>query len=790
MIHSYFTIAIRRLLHDLKYTVANVLGLAVGLATAMLILLYVLHELSVDNFHQNSDQIYRIIREIHSDTEGLKTSPGCPQLLGDVLAENYPEIRNFVRLRNADAVFRSNKHSSWENEVLFADPSIFNVFSFPLIYGDAKTALNHPSSVVLTEEAAQRYFGDQDPMGQELLVGENEVLQVTGILALIPSNSHIQFDILRPMPIDSRKGWFYGEWMTYILVSAETDIEALQNKVYSISTHYVQDLEERLRLKLRFRLQPLGAVYLKSDLDWTFGRTGSSDTVYALTCIAFLILFIAIINFTNLATVRAMTRSREVGMRKVLGAQRIQTMVQFLGESFAITTLATVFAFMLVELTLPFFNQIAGKHLSFINMIWLWVILLVPVVGFLAGIYPAFVLSSWKPVEALRSETQEKRGTVYFRQIMIVIQFASSVGLIVCAQTVHNQLSYMRSRDLGFESGQVIVLNARNSRDFRGKYELVKEQMLDIPGIVEVAASSSIPGRQTGATGVHVAGAPEGKIRFFNSLQIDAGYVDLLEIRILAGRNFDPNRRLDVTEGYLLNEAAVQAIGWSPDTAIGKRITCIFGNTEKVGQVLGIVGDYHHLSPKTTIAPTVITVYPPWFGYLLLKVRSNDTAKVLEMAERKWTEVVTDQPFEFDFLDENYEKQYRSEERLGTIFTVFSTLAIVISCVGLFALAAFTCERRKRELTVRKVLGATTRQLATLLFTDFMRLIVLANILAWPVAYLVLERWLEDFAYRTIIGLWPFIYGAGVTCFITLLTLGSHVFNTVRTAPVEGLRHE
>ncbi|MDP6038467.1 MAG: ABC transporter permease, partial [Candidatus Latescibacteria bacterium] len=747
MLRNYLIVAIRNLLRYKIHSFINIVGLAIGMACCVPILLFIQNELSYDRHHENADRIYRIMKE--TDGASPKFSPYTCGALAPTLLTDFPEVKKAVRISSWGGTRVRYKDKNFGQRFCIADPSILQVFTFSFIKGDPQTALREPFSIVLTKEVAQKYFGDEDPMGKVVTVSDryftsNYIGQkyfggyykVTGILENMPANSNftLRFDFLTSSQTISS---VWDEWtpepvflnlQTFVLLPKGYSHTEFERKL-PVFTDTGEDTSPRIA----YHLQPLTRIYLYSGIDYGIGMYGSIVDIYQLSLIAFFILLIACVNFTNLATAQSARRAREVGMRKVVGAHRLQLIQQFLSESILLSFLSLLFAVVLIELFLPYFNAFTGKRLSLdLGDYGSMLIGLVGIslsVGILAGSYPAFFLSAFRPVEVLKGALMVGVKKAPFRKGLVVFQFSISIFLIIGTLIVVRQQEYSRNKDLGFDKEQMVVLRlfGRDPSLIR-KYDAIKKEFLQHPNVLKAASSHSPPGR--GAQRLMVQ--PEGILGDawkMLSLAVDEDFFETYGIKLLAGRNFSKDLAGDSMSALILNETAVKQLGWKKP--IGKQFRWEGGK----GQVIGVVKDFHLQSLYQEIGPAVFCMWPHEFNYLSLKFRTQDVATTLDFLEEKWKGFRPHDPFRFSFLNEIHDQMYQKTTRFKTIFGISSLVAILLSCMGLFGLASFTIEQHTKEIGIRKVLGASVSSITLLLSRDFVKLVIASNLIAWSAAY-------------------------------------------------------
>lgn len=815
MLKNYIKIAFRNIRKNPGYSFINICGLALGMGITILILLYVQYELSYDEYHENSDRIVRASRAwFNQDGEiSLHLGHAAPPF-GPLLEQDFEgTIQEAVRFFEAGALLRYEENAFVENRFFFTDPEVFKVFSWKMIEGDPSTALTYPDGLVITESMAQKYFGDENPMGKSVegQFGETTLqFQVRGIMQDVPENSHFQFDFLASMePVVQ----FYGgqeafmqnygsnNFATYLLLPDGYNYKQLQEQIPSFidrhlssEDHALGDDGEQVRPSdgTMLFLQPLTDIHLHSNLDSEIEANSRIEYVYIYSAIALFILIIACINFMNLSTARSVKRAVEVGLRKVVGANRGSLVRQFIGESVVMALLSLVVAILLVEVMLPVVNGFIGTNLglnlfqNFAQLFWLLGIVLF--VGLVAGSYPAFFLSGFQPASVLKGSFKAGKVHERFRSVLVVTQFAISIALISCMIIVYTQLDFMRTKDLGFDKENVAVLPV--SQQITSNYENIRERLLGHPGILNVSVASRVPsGRLLDSQGTQaeVNGTLQNIDFRIADIHISHNYLETFDIDLVAGRNFDIELASDSTEAFILNESAVETIGWtSPEEALDKE----FHYGGRRGRVIGVVNDFNFESLHQSIAPIVFLIPDDRINSVAIKIRDNSREEVLSFLEEQWATLRPGYPFTYFFVQDNFDEQYNSEERLGTLFGFFSLIAIIIAALGLFGLASFTAQQRIKEIGIRKVLGATISQIVWLLSTRFTLLVILAIAIATPVAWYSMGKWLENFAYQVDMPIWSFVIAGGSAILIAWLTISYQSIRAAIVNPVNSLRSE
>ena len=809
MFKNYFKIAWRNLIKHKGISAINLFGLTVGLTSCLLITVYILNELSYDRYNKNAKNIYRVTRDFNNK-EGvvsLRLSTVAPPF-GYYLPTDFPEIQKMTRLLD-DGIspLRYKEKLFNEKDVFFADENLFDVFTIKVLKGNPATALRDPFSIMLTEESAKKYFGDEDPMNKTIRYNNTFDLKVTGIYKRFPASAHLHpnmllsFNTLKDAAVygeeNLRTNWGNNSFFTYLLLPPDYDpsnmvarFPAFVDK-HMTGQEYVGNKPSELT---KLGLQKLTDIHLYSHTDYEAEPNSDISRVYIFAAIAFFILLIACINYMNLSTARSVLRAREIGIRKVIGAEKRELIFQFIGESVLITLIAIALAFGLLLLTLPWLNKISGLELS-TEILSRWQIivplLLSPfLIGTLAGIYPAIFMSSFMPVKTLKGFLRTGGSSISFRKVLVVVQFSISIILIITTMIVFQQLNFMQKKSLGFDKDHMVVIPYNNA--LNAKYESFHNDLLAAADVKNSCRTSRIPtGRLLDNMGAYVSNGDSmtpvtTDIKF---VSVDYDFVPTYNIKMLAGRNFSREFGTD-TSGYVLNQTAIKAVGWkSPQDAIGKDFK--YGNRN--GKVIGVISDFHFESMHQQIEPMVFLMFPPaaaYFNNLSVKISGSNAAAALAAIEKTWKSYIPETPFEYTFLDENFDKLYQSEQRQGTIFTTFACIAIFIACLGLLGLSAFTISQRIKEIGVRKVLGADISGIVGLLSKDFLKLVLVAALISFPVAWYAMNNWLKDFAYRIHIQWWVFVLAAVAALVVALATVSFQAIKAALANPVKSLRTE
>jgi len=783
MIGNYIKTAFRNIRRHKGYAFININGLAIGMSCCILISLFILHQLSYDKYHEHAEQIYRLCSEIQMG-KNITTLPISNAPVGPVLKNDYPEVLSAVRLKIRGRIpIKYKDRLFYEDRIFWADSSLFDVFTFPMIDGNPQDALSRAYTVVLTRTLAEKYFGDEEPVGKILKLNKQEDYTVTGIVEDVPANSHFTFNMLCSFETlyaserIERDQWFNFNLYTYLLLPEDYDYRKLEAKFPALVDQYMGEEIKAMGGRIVYYLQPMTKIHLYSHMENEIAPTWDIRNVYVLSAVALFILFIACINFMNLSTARSSLRAKEVGMRKVVGARKSELTRQFMGESLIYSFLAMSISIILVFLVLPYFRSMAGIKLGFSINDAGWMVLgvlgLVFFVGLVAGSYPAVFLSSFHPARVLKGEIKAGSSHSRFRRILVVAQFVISITLIIGTGIIINQVHYMKKTDLGFDKEDTIVMPIMDS-EIRKSLDSIKVQLKEIPGILSVGASSIVPGGEPDTSPMVPEGYTLEESFPMDRISVDADFFPTLGMEIVKGRNFSRDFSTDPDHAVIINETAAKAFGW--EEPLGKTIKRPTGSTPGTLQwetrtVVGVVKDFHIRSLRQIVTPLYITNTPRYLNILSIKIRGFGQAETLDRIRDMWKIIDPGRPFDYFFLGDTFDSQYRYEEKLGNILTSFSVFAVFVACLGLFGMASFATERRKREIGIRKVLGASVSDVLFLLTKDFIKAVILANLIAWPLAYFIMRNWLQNFAYRTQIGIGVFLLTGLLSLFISLLTV-------------------
>lgn len=802
MFKNYLKIALRNMQRYKGYSIINIAGLAIGMTCCLLILFYVNQELNYDRFHKNAHRIYRAAVETTS-TDGQYRTAQSMFPLGPAFKMDYPEVTKIARILfwSEKSLIKSGDKKFFEKRFVFADNELFDIFTFPVIKGKKDNPLADKSSIVITESTAEKYFGKENPIGKILQYDNQYNFRVTAVIADIPVNSHFHFDLAVPISVVDKKitgfdpnvqwGGFFGTY-TYMLLPGNISPDNLENKAKDFITRH----KKLSGIERKVFFQRLTDIHLYSHLDDEIEANNFAANLIIISIIGLFILIIACINFVNLSTARASRRSKEVGMRKTLGAARSQLIIQYIGESLVFSALAMTLSLLMVEMTLPSFSILVGKTISFSlteNIaVLLFILGMVIIVGVVSGIYPALVLSTQKMVTTLKGNwgnEKNKKGPMVLRKILVTFQFSISIILIIGTMIVLQQLDFFRRADLGFKKEHTVVIPIYDE-ELQEKFETVKQELMLNPDVLAVTACLKPPiGRLFLDTGLYPLDKGRDQRIDVNVNVIDFDFIDYFGLEIIVGRNISKEFTTDKEDAFIINETTVKRLGLaSPAEAVGKKLrTGLYG---REGTVIGVTRDFHISSLYKNIEPLVMMYWPKFFRAVAIKIKSPGVRHTIPALRETWLKFSNKYPFEFSFLDENINRLYAAEEQTSRTFGTFAGIAIFIACMGLFGMAAFTAEQRKKEIGVRKVLGASVHSIVFLLSKDFSRWVLLANIIAWPAAYYTMNRWLQNFAYRVDIGLWIFLSAGVIALAIALITVSSQAIKAALSNPVEVLKNE
>jgi putative ABC transport system permease protein len=792
MIKNYFKIAWRNLLRNKAFSFINVVGLAFGLTCCLLLVLYLQQELSYDRFHSKADRIVRVIMEYKIGDGGNKGNFTSTKVFPE-FKRRFPEVEDGVRMSGGKRLVKYGLTILEEKNFLFADSTFFRVFDFDLLSGTANDVLKAPNMVVLTQSAAKRYFGNDDPVGKSLEIGSKQQLfLVTGVAKDCPPNSQVQFDMVASIstfgPLQE-ESYSNANYTTYLLMNKASSLQPLQKKINA----FMKQENKRAEWEVFFELEPFTKVHLYSPYD-AFTANSNINYIYIILGVTILILVIACFTYINLSTARSAERAKEVGIRKVSGAMRLQLFWQFISESVVITMLSLLLSFVLVIIALKPFNTLAGTTLAYPQLlnpvVVLIAVLFVTVIALLAGSYPALILSGFQPVKVLKGVFKNTGSGTVLRKGLIVFQFGISVFLIISTFVIKSQLNFIQQKKLGYNRDNVVILDFDSK--LNEKQELVTSELMSIPSVKGISKAYESPVKING--GYNMSAADKNKAMGVTANPVDEHYIDVTGMQIVTGSNLSRQDVLDASveeEGksyfhFILNESAAKALGWNPQEAIGKKM---YLDESRPGEVKAVIKDFHFASLHSEIEPLVL--FPGgWANIMLVKIDGKNIGTTIAAIEKKWKTLAPHRPFSYHFMDEDYQRLYESEMRTGGVFNVFAMLAIVLACLGLFGLSAYSARQRVKEIGVRKVMGASVSSISFLLSSEFIKLVTIAFILATPIAWFAMNKWLQQFAYRIDISWWIFVVAGVLSVSIAFITVSFQSVKAALTNPVKNLRTE
>ena len=805
MLKNYLKIAFRNIVRQKGYSIINILGLTIGITACLLIILFIRYEYSFENTHTKADKIYRVLT-IDSALGTNKQRVGITMPpLGPTMKENIPEVEDALRITGGrqSLLQLENEVGIYSESARAVSDNFFMFFDFPLLTGDRETALVEPYSIVLTRALADKIFKDQPALDQMLSAGGDFDLKVTGVMEDLPDNSHFDFDALvslstfesiarANLPEDSNQPIWLESWglvamPTYMLLKEGASTEDLEERLTTLCR------ENNVSENFDITLQPLKDVHLYStDVIFdSIGDKGDIKNIFIFSAIVFLILLIAAVNYMNLSTARSIQRAKEVGMRKVVGSSMSQLRFQFIGESMFISFIAIILSIPLVDILVPSLNNIAGTSISFgfgdlktlvLSLLAIWIF-----VGIVAGLYPAFILSKFKPVTILKGSFQKSKGGILLRKILIIFQFTLSISLIGLSIIIQQQMHFIQKKDLGYNKDQLIYFGM-SDQTLAGGIDTFHEKLSEHTGIDGVARTSNLPGRTFSRTGVIPEGTSEDDIYIWRTFSISPAFIPTMDMKIAEGRNFDIEIDSDNDGVVLINQTAARQLGW--ETPIGKRIF-LEGNDSLGSEVIGVVKDFHDDGLQQPIEPIIIFKLPEGTGRTLVaRIKKGQLPHTMDFIEDTWKELYPDHPFDYNFLDELFDNLYRQDIRTGKVVNIFSAFAIFIACLGLFGLASFSTSQRLKEIGIRRVMGASSLNITKLLVSNFLKWVALANIIALPLAWLASKKWLQGFAYKINLNVVTFILAALISIFAAIITVSFQSIKAAHSNPVDAIKYE
>jgi putative ABC transport system permease protein len=793
MLKNYLLIALRNLKRQKGFSFINITGLAVGFLCCMVIAGFVLSELNYDKYHVHKDRIFRVAQfeetEHHTSTDPNTAPPLIPALIQD-----FPEVVKGARIiPDGEQIVRYEDRVFFEENFMYADQDLFDILTIPLLKGSKEHALVEPGTLVISERMATKYFGSDEPMGKTLNVADRDY-KITGIVQDSPDNTHLKYDLIAAFKFERDyslpRYWMSHFVFSYIRLAEGVDADLFEQKMSKIGDRYASKMFERTGYSYTFFLQAVPDLHLYPCPHNEIEPPGDPMQLYILSAIGLVVLCIAGMNFVNLSTARSGKRAKEIGLRKVIGANRRQLVSQFLGESFLVSVLALMLAVLMALLLLPFLNQLTGIGIEIQDLFRTEIVallcILVLFVGVGSGSYPAFLLSTYRPTATLKGQTSRTRGAG-LRKVLVVGQFGISVFLIIGTLVISRQLDFMKNAHLGFDIHQKLVIPVRQDGFLSQKHEIAKTEFLKNPNITGASVSSDVPGQDLSMYLTKIQGQDDGKNQSIHFMHIDHDFIDLFRIRMAAGRNFDRAITSDPGQAFILNESAVLSLGWNtPDEALGN----IIYSAGHEGPVIGVTEDFHFQGLQREVAPLIMDLNPDRFNLINLNVNVASIKDTLSFVENTWEDLLPGVPLEYYFLDESFNRHYQREEQIGRVGAVFTFLGLFTACLGLFGLASFMSEQRTKEIGIRKVLGASVLNIVFNLTKEFSKWVLAANLIAWPVAYFVMRQWLQNFAYRQNTELWIFMISAAASLVIALLTVSYQSVRVALSDPIVSLRYE
>lgn len=802
MIRNYIKIAFRNMIKFRGHSFLNIMGLSLGMACCLILFMYVHEEFMYDVYHLDGERVFRVYEEIKTATTTRIYAP-IAWPVGPALLDKFPQVESAVRVYTfiSDPLVKHGDIRFYEDRFIYAEADFFNILTFHFIRGDSQKALERPQTVVITKSVGLKYFGDTEPLGKTIMIDDRE-FEITGVIEDCPRNTHLKADFIGSLKSIENERWmsnWHGtECYTYIKLRANVDPVSFGEQMMRIGFDYVGKDWEAWGSPRFFHLQPVEDIHFHSQLLGETESPGNISMVLLMAGIGVLVLLIACINFVNLATARSFGRAKEVGLRKVVGGLRRELMLQFWGESILFALLAMMVSIPLMFIVLPYFNELAGTSFRMRNLIqpntFLTFAFIVAFCGIGAGVYPSVLLSSYQPVMVLKNDYRGRYGGVRVREIMVVFQFAISILLIVGTLIISRQIEFMKHHHLGFDKEQKLVIPVRGGASIRENYAFVKQALLDHPAIKGATVSSHVPGRGTTNFAIELVGEADRRNQGMLHIYIDTDFIPVYDIEMVAGRSYLSTMQTDISDwdkvgGFLMNEAAVKAFGLpGSEEAIGKRLRTGLGGRE--GPVIGVTRNFHYRGLQNKVDPLILEYFPVRFQYITLALNKDALDRAMAHVERTWKNFFPDVMLESYFIDEDFNRQYRSEERLGRVAGTFTLMGLIIACLGLLGLTSFMAEQRTKEIGIRKVVGATVPSIVLMLNREYIKWVLVANVISWPVAWFVMSQWLDNFATRMTITLWPFVLSGLGALAVALLTVSYQSVKAALANPVNSLRYE
>ncbi|MEO6455867.1 MAG: ABC transporter permease [Ginsengibacter sp.] len=796
MLQNYLKTIWRNLRKNKMHSFINITGLSVGITCCMLIFLYVQYELSYDKFNVNANQVYRLTEVLHLPTANNARALTSPPM-APALKANFPEVLKTVRISFSGEYLSYQNKKIADKKIMYADSALFDVFTFPVVEGDKQRALVNPYSIVLTQSMAKKYFGNTSPLGKIMHLSDTIPVKVTAVVKDVPANAHFSFDCILSRTTINATGnnaleteWFNNGYYTYLLLQKNADYHQLETRFSSFITKQMSDARKSTGLYYDLKLQPLTDIHLRSNLNYEVNPNNDITYIYIFGAAALLILLIACINFINLSTAKSITRAKEIGLRKVIGASRSQLIFQFLSESFSLTIIAAVLSIILIVLILPLFNSFTSESLSLFNLIntnaFVLFASVIIGVGLMAGIYPAFLMSSFSPIKVLKGPAKYEWRDIFLRKGLVVFQFTIAIILITGALLIYQQLQFIQNQKLGLNKDQLLEVSIPPSQ--LNKKDILLQELAKNPNVINGSLTGFSFQQPVNINVTLPEGASANEMSSVSSIFADDNFLKTFQIPLAAGRDFSKSFSTDADQAFIVNESAVKTFNWkNNNAAIGKNIDWGLG---KKGKVIGVVKDFNYSSLHDNIKPLIIQISPQSYEFIALRVKPNNLPQTLVSLSGTWKTIVADDAFQYSFLDDDFAALYKSEQNLQRVLGLFTALSIFIACLGLFGLAALTIAQRFKEIGIRKVIGASIFSILSLLSKDFLKLVFVSVCIASPVAWMVVNRWLQNFAYHISISWFIFIIVGLSAMLIALITISFQAIKAAVANPVKSLRTE
>ena len=799
MYKNYIKIAWRNILSNKLFSFINIFGLAIGIACCSIIYLYVRYEMSFDKYHQNSARVFRITTLLKDPKKQDHFAPSSP-IMAVRIKTNFPEVQKYFRMNESKSMISYGDKKINDTKIKYTDSTFFDFFSFKTLEGQQQQALTNPYTVVLTQSTAKKYFGNEKALGKILQLGDTVNLTVTAVIEDIPVNTHFSSDAFISRSTlnelkkndstwvqDHEENWFFCDSYSYILINENVDYKKLASKINAMMDREMAEIRKQVGMSFNIELQPLTDIHLKSHLDAEIKYSKNGDILYVYIFIgaALLILLIACCNFINLSTARSLNRSKEIGLRKVIGATRIQLMAQFLGESLVFSAIATIISLLLVLIALPIFNSFVGIELKLDLSLLVLYVCLILIIGLLAGLYPALLMSSFKPIQSLKGKISHGFSDIFFRKSLVIFQFTIAIVLIISTTLILQQLSFIQNRNIGMKKDQIVSIELKGAD--AAKANVILDELKRNPNVIN-GTINSFSFKGISNITMLPEGFAENELTSSAVFTADENFIPTYEIDLVAGRNFSKSFPTDATEAFIVNEAAVKAFGWkTPKGALGKKIS--WGGM-KEGAVIGVMKDFNFASLHENIQPLVVHIFPQWSNNISLKLKSNELLTTMTTIEQTWKKLASNSPFKYDFNEEEFNSLYQAELNMRSVLSAFTFLSVLVACLGLFGLASFSIKQRFKEIGIRKVLGSSTTAIVQLIAKDFLKLVLISFLIASPLAWYGMNKWLQDYAYKINISWWVFIIAGIIALLIAFSTVALQAIKAATANPVKSLRTE